>query len=257
MKTNEITSNLEPVELLRSAIMERTEKNPSFSMRAFARATGISHTVLSLVLSGKRPLSEKAALKLADYLELNPEQRQHVLGGYQKSKPIEFSSLSLDAFSVIADWYHYAILSLLDLPDTKLEPRSISRRLGITVLEAKLAIERLQRLDLIKQDSEGRWQGRGQALKVDNTISTPATKKFHKQLLEKAAESLERDDISERAISGVSLAIDPSQIEYAKKRIRDFRRELMAELESKGTPNSVYFLTIQLFPVAKTGSEKL
>lgn len=256
MKTNTVASGLEPVELLRTVISERTEKNPNFSLRAFARATGISHTVLSLVLSGKRPLSKKAASKLADYLELNPEQRQHILGGYEKTKPIEFSSLSLDAFSVIADWYHYAILSLLDLPDTKLEPRSISRRLGITVLEAKLAIERLQRLDLVVQEADGRWRGRGQALKVDNTISTPATRKFNKQLLEKAAESIDRDDISERAISGVSLAIDPSQIEYAKKRIRDFRRELMADLESKGTPDSVYFLTIQLFPVAKTETEK-
>ncbi len=248
--------NTEPVDLLRQALLERTEKNPAFSMRAFARATGISHTVLSLVLSGKRPLSKKAAMKLADYLELNPEDRLRVMNKFSKAKPVEFSSLSLDAFSVIADWYHYAILSLLDLPDTKLESRSVAKHLGITVLEAKLAIERLQRLDLIYQTSEGRWTAQGRSLKVDNTISTPATRKFNKQLLEKAAESIDRDDISRRSMTAVSLAIDPSQVDYAKERIRAFRRELMSELESRGEPSSVYFLTIQLFPVTPSESQE-
>jgi plasmid maintenance system antidote protein VapI len=252
--TQSLSKKSVPVDLLRQALLERAQKNPAFSMRAFARATGISHTVLSLVLSGKRSLSKKAAAKLADYLELNPEDRLRVMNTYSKAKPVEFSSLSLDAFSVIADWYHYAILSLLDLPKenfgAKLEARGIARRLGITVLEAKLAIERLQRLDLIYQSEDGRWTSKGRSLKVDNTISTPATRKFHKQLLEKAADSIERDDISERAISAVSLAIDASQIDFAKERIRNFRRELMAELEAKGHPDSVYFLTIQLFPVA-------
>ena len=252
--TSAQTKKSAPVDLLRQALLERAEKNPAFSMRAFARATGISHTVLSLVLSGKRSLSKKAAAKLADYLELDPEDRLRVMNTYSKAKPVEFSSLSLDAFSVIADWYHYAILSLLDLPKeqvgAKLEARGIARRLGITILEAKLAIERLQRLDLVYQNEEGRWTSKGRSLKVDNTISTPATRKFHKQLLEKAADSIERGDISQRAISAVSLAIDPAQLDYAKERIRDFRRELMSELEAKGQPDSVYFLTIQLFPVA-------
>ncbi len=97
---------------------------------------------------------------------------------------------------------------------------------------------------------------RGVSLKVDNTISTAATRKFHKQLLEKASESIDKDDIDERAFSALSLVVDPAHIDYAKSRIRDFRRELMAELESKGTPDSVYFLTIQLFPVARAETEK-
>ena len=258
--TNSHSRKQEPVDLLRQALIERTEKNPAFSMRAFARATGISHTVLSLVLSGKRGLSKKAAAKLSDYLELNPEDRLRVMNTYSKEKPVEFSSLSLDAFRVIADWYHSAILSLLDLPKeqsvTKLEARTISRRLGITVLEAKLAIERLQRLDLIYLDEGGRWSSKGRSLKVDNTISTPATRKFNKQLLEKASESIELDDISECAVSAGSLAIDAKHLDFAQERIRAFRRELMAELESKGQPDSVYFLTIQFFPVTKTETEK-
>jgi uncharacterized protein (TIGR02147 family) len=249
----------EPIDLLRQALLERSEKNPAFSLRAFARATGISHTVLSLVLSGKRRLSKKAAAKLADYLELDPEDRLRVMNTYSKTKPIEPSSLSLDAFSVIADWPHIAIMRLLDSPandlGSKLEARGVARRLGVTILEAKLAIERLQRLGLMYQTAGGRWTSKGRSLKVDDTISKPATRKFHKRLLEKAAESVEQDDLEESSVfEAVSLVIDPKHIEYAKERIRALHQELARDLEAKGAPDSVYFLTVQLVPasLAKT-----
>lgn len=258
MKTPATSSKkTEPLDLLRQALLERSEKNPAFSLRAFARATGISHTVLSLVLSGKRRLSKKAAAKLADYLELDPEDRLRVMNTFSKTKPVEPSSLSLDAFSVIADWSHSAILRLLDSPandlGAKLEARGLARRLGLTILEAKLAIERLQRLDLIYQTASGRWTSKGRSLKVDDTISRPATRKFHKQLLEKAADSIERDDLGENSIfKAVSLVIDPKHINEANERIRAFHRELARDLEAKGEPNSVYFLTVQLVPASLT-----
>ena len=245
----------DPVAVLRTAIEERSQRNPGYSLRAFARASGISHTVLSLVLSGKRPLSKKAALKLADYLELDPESRQNVLKPYESKPTPEFSTLSLDAFSVISDWYHYAILSLMELPDAKLDARWIAKRIGISVLDAKMAIERLQRLELLVEDAEGRFHQRGLPIKIDNTVSTAATRRFHKQVLARAAESIEKDDIAERDFSSMTFAMDVSSVEFARERIREFRRQLTAELEMRGTPQSVYYLTVQLFPVAKTEVE--
>ena len=100
-----------PTELLKSALQERFSKNPQYSLRSFARATGISHTVLSLVLSGKRRLSKKATLKLADYLDLGPQDKQSLLRSHLGAAPDAFQTLQLDAFEVISDWYHYAILS--------------------------------------------------------------------------------------------------------------------------------------------------
>ena len=62
---------------------------------------------------------------------------------------METTIVDLDTFAVISDWYHYAILSLLEVTDARLDPRWISKRLGINRLEARLAIERLKRLSLI------------------------------------------------------------------------------------------------------------
>lgn len=260
MKKTEVkiptTKRIDPTELLRKTLAERCAKNPQYSIRAFARATGISHTVLSLVLSGKRPLSKKATLLLADHLEMNPKQRQSLLASKQKVAEDDYQTLSLDSFEVVADWYHYAILSLLELPEAKFEAKWIAQRLGISPFNAKLAMERLQRLEMVAQDEEGRWRQSGKPIKIDNAISTVATKKFHKQLLELAAVSIDRDPVSMRNFSSMTFTLDPSQMEYAKKRLRDFRRELVAELEVKGQPSNVYNFTMQLYPVTQVNQKK-
>lgn len=123
------------------------------------------------------------------------------------------------------------------------------------MLNAKLAMDRLHRLGLVEQDSEGHWRQSGKPIKVENTISTVATRKFHKQLLIRAAESIDKDPIPVRDFSSMTFALDPQQIEYARKRLRDFRRELVAELELKGTPSTVYNLTVQLYPVTPIPEE--
>lgn len=251
MKTTSLsqTKLSNPTELLKMALQERCAKNPMYSLRSFARATGISHTVLSLVLSGKRKLSKKATLKLAEFLELNPQQKQKLMKAHSGPTAEDYQTISLDTFEVISDWYHYAILSLLELPDAKFEARWIAKQLGVQILNAKMAMERLQRLGLVSQDEEGRWKQTGQPIKVDNNISTVATRKFHKQLLNRAAESVDKDPIPVRDFSSMTFTLDPSQVEYARKRIREFRRQLVAELEVKGRPTTVYNLTMQLYPV--------
>ena len=239
-----------PTELLKSALQERFDKNPQYSLRSFARATGISHTVLSLVLSGKRSLSKKATLKLADYLNLGQQEKMKLLRSHLGSQPEAYQTLQLDAFEVISDWYHYAILSLMDLPNSQFDARWISKQLGIQVTHAKMAMSRLQRLELIQQETNGQWRQTGNPIKIENKISTAATRKFHKQVLNRAINSIDKDPIPVRDFSSMTFVFDQSQMEYARKKIQDFRRKLVAELEVKGSPSAVYNLTIQMYPVS-------
>jgi uncharacterized protein (TIGR02147 family) len=246
---------LDPVKLLRSTLDERCKKNPQYSIRAFARASGISHTVLSLVLSGKRNLSKKATGLLADHLNLDPIQRNKLLKPFVRSDD-NYQTLALDSFELISDWYHYAILSALELPGAKLEPAWMAKQIGIKPLQAKLAIDRLKRLALVKPSDDGSWVQSTAPIKIDNSLSTAATKKFHKQLLKRAAESIDRDPISDRDFSSMTFAMSASQIEFARKRIQTFRRELTAELESQGTPETVFNFTIQLYPVTPISKQE-
>ena len=246
----------EPVAVLRAALDERCRRNPNYSIRAFARSSGISITVLSLVLSGKRPFSKKARQKLAEFLNLDPVQTEKLVGYNRIGAATDYNNISLDAFSVISDWHHYAILSALELPRSVFEPRWMANHLGISLLEAKRAIERLTDLELVSQNSRGRWRQSGHPIKIDNQQSTSATKKFHKQLLVKAAESIDKNPVSERDFSAVTFVMDARSVEYARKKIQAFRRELMRELECKGKPDQVYQLTMQLFPLSTNSKQE-
>ncbi len=249
----------EPQKILRAELSKRVRKNPKYSLRSFARASGVSHTVLSLVMNGKRPLSRKAGAKLAGFLSLPPEERRQLTHRGDDAPPAQISissldadyrQISLDTFAVISDWYHLAILSLLVLPHARFEARWISHALSIPESEARLAMERLLRLELVEETAPGRFRQAGKAIKVENAVSTGATRLFHRQLLEKALEALETIPAEERDHSSMTLAIDSAHVPYARKRIQEFRRELAADLEAKGNPEAVYELTVQLFPVS-------
>jgi uncharacterized protein (TIGR02147 family) len=222
-------------------------------MRAFARGLGISHTVLSHILSGQRPISAFTALKIASVLGWNPREKAETLQGRTLRKEPTgdgFRAIDLDFFNLVSDWYHFAILSLVELPGFQLESKWVAARLGISEAQAKIALDRLRRLGLVARKA-GRWVRTGKPIKIENSISNAATRKFHSQLLERASQSLENDPMALRDFSSMTLAMDPAAVPYALKRIRAFRRELTSELEAMGKPSEVYQMTVQLFPASR------
>lgn len=253
--------NLEAVHIqnaLQRELAKRCEENPKYSLRSFATTLGISHTLLSLVISGKRSPSRKLQRRIRELLgpetmaaaatPLTDPQHQG------KAHVVRYEQIALDSFSLISEWHHYAILSLLEIADAKFESRWIAKRLGITQAQAKLAMERLQRMGLVAK-IQGRWKQSVNPIRVENEISTSATRKFHRQLLAKATESLESDPMEMRDFSSTTIAMDPKLVPYAKERIRKFRRELSDELERSDTPKEVYHLSVQLFPLSKSKGE--
>ena len=53
---------------LRAELQRRTQLNPRYSMRSFAKALDVSHSLLSLVMSGKRSPSKSLIKKLAEQM---------------------------------------------------------------------------------------------------------------------------------------------------------------------------------------------
>ncbi len=244
----------DPRQLLKEELVRRSERNPRYSLRAFARSLGMSHTVLSLFLSGKRPLSKKAAIRVASALALSPQEAQALFQDRTKKTstfvPIP-TSMDLDTFAVIADWYHFAILSLLELPAARFDAEWIGRQLNISFQNAAVAMERLIRLGIIAKKKDGRWRQTKKSFRLDSRYSTAATRRFQLQLLNRAIESLQNDPLEKRDHTSTTFAMDPALMPYAKARIQKFRRELTSELEKLGTPGRVYNLTLQLFGCSK------
>ena len=260
---------------LHQGLSERTAKNPKYSLRSFARYLGVEPSALSQVLNGKRYLSmEKVDLILAK-LDLNPEEQERFRASLAQAKKEagheRFSSemksvlraassqkdgatasreLSIDKFKVIADWYHYAILELTLTRGFKSDYEWIAKKLGISVSEVTLAVERLLELELLEVKNEKLVKTDSMLDTSDKHLTTSAHRRRQKQILEKSILSLENDPIEKRNHSAMTLAIDETKLPEAKKRIQKFMNELTEFLET-GTKTKTYEMIVNLIPLEK------
>lgn len=260
-------------ECLNEELARRYEKNPRYSTRAFAKALGVDVASLSRILSGKQIPSYKVCEAIFSKLELSPaEQKKFLASVAAKQKAVGFKriapgfknlemkneqrrDLTTDVWRIIADWYHGAIMELTFTKDFSSDPKWISQQLGISEVEVKLAIRRLLRLGLL-EDKQGVLQKTIEHVSsADKHVTSSAHKRLQKQVLKKAADSLENDDIEVRNMTSMTMAIDPRKIPQAKKMIQNFSRELCAYLES-GKRTQVYQLGVCLYPISKKQEEK-
>ena len=244
-------------------LTERTRRNPSYSLRAFARSLGVSAPSLSQVLSGKRPLSRKAALRIIDRCELSPEQgkaflmsalgedwRSALLKMETEAETHSHQELQIETYRMISDWYHYAILSLGDIEGNEASPQWIADRLGISPKAAHQAFTRLEKLGLVKRRGRGFFQSAKPLAASTHTDLAGALRKYHHQNLRLAEQALDDGLVPLNGYSAMTMAVDESRLDEARELIKKFRRKLCQLLES-GERQRVYTLAIQLFPVSK------
>src|SRR5688572_11466089 len=120
-----LRAHSDPVDWLRLEYARRRAKNAHYSLRAFARQLQVSSGPLSEILSKKRSLSVKMAMHITERLMFTPAERDHFIALLSKPLPMpsSYQQLEADKFCVIADWYHYALLSLLETEGCKNDPR--------------------------------------------------------------------------------------------------------------------------------------
>jgi uncharacterized protein (TIGR02147 family) len=247
---------------LENEFKKKRAKNSRYSLRMMARQLDLPSGRLSEIINGKRKVTRKLAEKIANRLSFTPEQREKFLATVERSKKStdqfetpDYKQLSIDSFYLIADWYHFAILNLMNVKGFESDPAWIARRLGISSVEVKSAIDRLIRLGLIEVDGSV-FRSVEANLTTTHDVDSVALKLSHKQSLQQAIEALDEVPVFERDITSITMAVDTSKLPLAKEMIRQFRRKLCALLENSSSRNEVYNLNVQLVPVSKQVKER-
>jgi uncharacterized protein (TIGR02147 family) len=241
---------------LENMLAEKISKNPQFSLRAFARMVDVNPAILSRILSGKRKMTFNVAVRIADALTMGPADREKLYSFFSEKdnslkEDYHGKELSIDCFNAMKEWYHYGLTQLLLMESFKEDPKWIAKMLSISELEAKLAIDRLIRLEILDRDDSGKLYRTSAHLSTSTDIASAGIRHFQKQILEKSIESLEKDDLQVRDITSITIAINEDQIQEAKKEIKRFRMK-MTELLSTGKKTRVYNLGVHLIPLSKS-----
>jgi uncharacterized protein (TIGR02147 family) len=259
-------------DILQNEFVIRRSKNSAYSQRAFARDIGLSPSRISEVLNGGQRISRQKASVIADALGLDKSNREYFCNLVDLENPknsvvrraarqqlglVKRSNLkhwiNTDVFASISEWYHAAILELVTLRNAKHNPEWISKALGITERAATDALNRLQRLNLLRQKNK-KFVPIQSNFGTTEDIPSSAIRSAHKQFLGKALESVESQTIDERRLDTLVLTIDRKQLPKAFLRMKDFCTRFNAEFGSSSAKNSVYCLSIQFFKLAEEGN---
>lgn len=245
----------------------RKARNIRYSLRSFATLLNLSPAFLSLLMRGKKNLSQSTAIEIADRLKWSAEQKKYFVNLVEFENPHtdenkkvdlerilkiprerDFKILETDIFPPETAWQHHAILVLLTL-NQDFTVTAIKERLNISLADAKATLQRLQELKLVICKNQI-WKATNANIKMGN-IPSLSIRKFHKQMLAKADLAIEQQNFSERDFSNTTFTVDKNKLEPAKNKITEFRKEMAKFLEGE-TPSEVYQLSIQLFKLTQS-----
>lgn len=240
---------------LQDYLVKKCHGNPRYSLRSMARQLHVESSALSKIMRGKRKITYSMFQKVVHCLGITPHEVDNIVGNNEESNS-KYNELSQDAFAVISNWYHFAILDLSEIKGFEWRAQWIAAKLGMTSNEVHAALERLERVGLIKRTKSGYTILSKQNTTIGNQVSTASLRLHQKQLLQKAIESLENTPLEKRENSSISMAIDSHKIEAAVKWIAKFRRTFCSNMEKGTGKDSVYQLVVAFFPLTQIGENK-
>ncbi len=245
----------------------RKSRNNSYSVRAFARDLDLPRSTIFEVLKGRRLVPTKKIKHLLETLPLSPIEKTLFSESLYRTKvkldEIEISEDSVTQrhliddshYKIIAEWEHYAVLSLLDTNDFESSETFIASRINISKERVKVVLENLEMAGFIKTE-KNQYIKTTEPLATTEDIPSETLRNAHKEVLELSQDKLDECAVEDRDYSTVTIAINSEKISEAKSIIREFRKKMMVLL-SDGQRDEVYQIAIQMYPLTNLKQRKL
>jgi uncharacterized protein (TIGR02147 family) len=244
-----------------------------FSFRTFSKRAGLrSPNFFKLVMDGDRNVGAETVPKFADALGLKGSEREffadlvafdQAADSAEKNRAFERIAASrrfrtarrIDGMllTYLSHWYNPVIRELAARADFQEDPKWIAKRLRPTISPSQAAqsLELLQSLGLLQRDAaSGRWVRGEPTLTTEHEVSAIGTANFHKQMLQRAAESIDDIPAKLRDLAALTVCVSAKTAAQVKERIHQFREALteLCDAEPEGT--TVYQLNVQWFPLS-------
>ncbi len=254
---------------LKDSFEELKTRRESFSHRAFAKMAGFSSSNFPmLVMQGKRNLSTEGIQKVATALKLKKSESEffeHLVrfnqAGTDKERNFYYSRiasnrryvsarpLEKEQFDYYSKWYIPAIREMILLKDFNEDPAWIASRLNprISPREAEEALKLLLDLGLVVRDQSGKLMQQDCHITSGDDVASLAMANFQREMIERAAKSIETTPADKREIGSVTFAISKDKLAEAKTMMREFRSKLAGFLAEESAADEVYQFNFQLF----------
>lgn len=246
-------------------------EDSTYTYQKFASDCGFSaSTIMHQIVRGYRPLTAKAAAKVARALKLDAHDKHYFLllvdycnaesaaerqSAFEKmleAKEEEIRNpLEKDYLTYFGEWHHPVIRELVSASNFRSDAEWIVKRLTpkISIDQVKESLTLLERLGFIAFDTVLQKH-----VQTQNRISTGhqtesmALISFHQQMMKHAEEALTKMSPERRDISGVTVTVSEQTARRLRQLVHTFQLQLLDEAEKAGDGDQVYQINIQLFP---------
>lgn len=230
---------------------------------------------------GERNLSKESALKIASTFGLENHQKNFFVSLVQYNQAKDSSEkfthaqelvklksknqlyfITENQFQYYSQWINIAIREILQI-DPTLKPEQICHRLSPSqkLADVEKVLVTLQELGLINQVNE-RWIVSDKNISTGDQFMAASVIEFHKQVIELGKQSLDRYPKAQRDITASTVPLSAATFEKIRKRVQEFRLEILAIAESEAHNQQnldaeVYQFNFQIFPLTSTTKETL
>ena len=232
---------------LKLILKRKKEQNKNYSLRAFARDINMSSGALSLIINGKRKISESLAQELVQKLKLEKIEKEEFLRPFSIQE--EISNLRIDILTaeqeevLSINWNTFLVYSFLGEGLVLSTPRTISNYLKIDSNDVQEIFDNLFQADLI------RWDEKGRLIKTHKnalpSLKDFCSSSFQQFILQNQIFSQE-DAISQEInkLSNTVLFISEENKTYIIDAIDEFLIKIkkMSELSSQGQDRVPFYL---------------
>ncbi|MCC7443121.1 MAG: TIGR02147 family protein [Bdellovibrionales bacterium] len=244
-----------------------------FSVRTLARKAGLSVAYLSMVSSGKRPLSEKALGKLAPQLELADSERaylEHLVRLGEAEEPGErvealrrmrrhsayrrMNPKETEVHEYLTSWFYVALREMSRIEGFRPDAEWIRTRFYRSVdrREVERAWNFLLGKGFVQAGDDGKYALRDRHVDCHSRVLSAAMAQFHHEMFSLAAESIETVEREKRRILGHTFSIGRDRVAQAQQILDEALAKVRALEENAGSrPELVYHAQFALFPLTR------
>ncbi len=256
-----------------SDMIEYLRKNSyRFSLRKLAAQAGFSTpNIFQMVINGQRKLTDDGIRRVTDLFKLNTKEseffRNLVYMGQAQSHEEKdrcyrqlmhshrYTVLNKDKkelYKFYSHWYYPVIRELVTTSDFIPDPAWIAARItpSITAADAARALRILEQCNQIKKTVQG-YEQTNPVVTTGEEITSVAVTRFHKTMIKKGADALDRLPASQRNISSLTFASSKETYAEIVEGIYSLQNRIIDLLEHDRKPDEVFQLNFQLFPCTK------
>lgn len=238
---------------LRQELDHRQRENPKYSLRSFAKMTKMSPAQMSKILAGKKELSAKMALNLAEVFGLSATETLFLMKDSdfedQEKKDGKYT-LNPSELKDFCNWIVFAIMGLAEISPNQASPEWIAAKLKISRNLAEQAFNLMKDKNYIKIE-RGQFRRAKGYLRTESDIPSALIRRHHRVVMQLASERLEQVPIAQREYGSYMVAINKSRLPAAKKMIRKFLEEFCNEFD-RGKKTDVVSLSLQMFTLTES-----